>query len=134
MTICTLNLPVLFDRMEWPHLLVRERAASQIVELLKNPETCQATGSAFIAWLANRTLESLTANALLIPLRLKADGAEVIPPVDAYDAALRCPSVLSQLLLNEIRGDETGAMAWTNWHSGSAPKPMAADPAFEQYK
>lgn len=134
MTICASNLPILFGRMEWPNLLVRERAASQIVALLKNRETCQVTGSAFIDWLASRTLESFAANALLIPLRLKADGDEVIPHVDAYDAAIKCPSVLSQLLFNEIRGDEIGPMTWTHWHSGSAPVSTPPDPYFEQYK
>jgi hypothetical protein len=111
MIISPLNLPVLFARMEWPSLLVRERAASQIVALLKNPETCQVTGLALVEWLANRRLESLAANVLLIPLRIKADGVEVTPGIDAYKGAISCPSVLSHVLFNEIRDHRPMPMA-----------------------
>jgi hypothetical protein len=130
----TPNLSVLFARMEWPSLLVREQAASQIVRLLKSPETREVAGPAFIDWLTKRKLESFAANALLIPLRLKADGADIIHDMDTYETAIGCPSVLSQLLLDQIRGAEYASMEWTNWHSGDGPPSFQADAYFERYK
>jgi hypothetical protein len=128
------NLELLFAQLKWPSLMVRERAAMQIAELLKDLGLRGVIGEALIAWLSSQELESLAANMLVIPLRLKADGSEVFPDVARFIAAIHYPSVLSHLLIAELRDDWTESFQWRGWHSGPAPNTFTSSSYFERYK
>ncbi len=96
------NIGLLLQRLVWPSLLVRERAASQLVDLLREPASRDAAASQFVGWMKSLKFESLAANALLIPLRLKREGVEPLPPVERLVAALNYPSILSQILFTSL--------------------------------
>lgn len=129
-----LNLRLLFMRLEWPSLMVREQAAAQIVELLKDPEHCEMVGEVIIAWLSIRKIETLTTNLLVIPLRLRAGGFKVHPDAERIGAEVRYPSLLSHLLLAELRDDWRKPYQWSEWHSGRAPNGFTPSSYFEHYK
>ena len=105
MTIATLTPPVLFERWNGETYLYGNGAASQIVPLFSRIPDSLGNRDAFTDWLANRTFWRVSRRMALDPFAPEgSDGAEVAPHADAYDAAIRYPSVLSRLLLNESVG------------------------------
>ncbi len=128
------NFELLFGRLEWPSLMVRERAATQIVILLEDPAFREVIGEALVAWLSSRKLEILTANLLLLPLRLKADGLDVFPGIDRLAVANHYPSALSHLLMAELSDNWKEPARWQEWHSGTAPNSFTMSSYFERFE
>ena len=76
-------IDTLIDRLRWPAALVRERAASQIGELIveEHPGVCEQ----LLLWIESQELESLAAIGLLPFIYAAARGGQRIP--EASDLA-----------------------------------------------
>jgi hypothetical protein len=94
---------VLFARIVWPSPIVRERAASQISELLANEATRQACLTRICGWLSEQKLESKAVVGLL-PV---AKAARRVPLGDGTLAqrlrnSIKARSIVSENILLDI--------------------------------
>jgi len=108
---------LLLSRLQWPSLLVRERAACAICGLLLGPDSALVL-EALLKWMEKQTLESVVVLGLLPVYNAYEGGLEV--PHEALKAAIRSPSLLSHLLLAEIQGGGLKLSPVDLPHSGSA--------------
>jgi len=128
-----IGIQLLLTRLLWPSLLVRERAASELVKLLRDPEQRGKVSDQFLEWMRSLEFESLAANALLIPLRLKRDGISPFPTLESLTDAISHPSILSETILTAL-GADISKPDWTlGLHSGSPPAGFQIDSYFSSY-
>ena len=108
-------IELLVDRLRWPAALVRERAASQLGELIADGNV--DAGNALLCWIKRQELESLAAIGLL-PF-LYAAARKDTRPYTATELATGCKagSVLSDLYLREFDPSHT-SNTWHIRHSG----------------
>lgn len=125
------TIRLLLARLVWPSLLVRERAASELVKLLRDPAVRETVADQFLGWIASLKFESLAANALLIPLRLKREGFDVLPSPESLVAALNCPSLLSEAIFS-VLGAKTSTST-SSLHSGRPQATFEVDSYFNTY-
>ena len=96
--------PVLFSRLTSPIPIVRERAASELSELLTEKITSDATLAQLTKWLASQRLESMIPLGLLA--LVKASRRQPILTVlglEKISDAIKVPSVISDQLWDDIR-------------------------------
>ena len=127
------NIRLLFSRLLWPGLLARERAASQLADLLGQSAIRQTVSNDFLDWIGILKFESLAANALLIPLQLKREGVQPLPRVERLIAALRYPSLLSEIILTSLGTEALNSGRLATFHSGRAAANFQINPYFNTY-
>ena len=94
------TLELLIDRLRWPAGMVRERAASQLGNLIA--EGNHEAKDGVIAWIARQQLESLAAMGLLPFLRAARMKRERVFAIEELVSACEARSVLSDLYMNQI--------------------------------
>lgn len=127
------NHDLLFTRFTWPSCLVKERTAYQISTLLKNPECKQLIEDSLIEHLERVTLESIATNYLTIPAKLSAEGIDIHALIKRFKNAISAPSVLSELLFQEMAEDYVLVTDISTFHSGKPPKDFQPDSYFKKY-
>ena len=93
-------IEILVDRLRWPAALVRERAASQLGNLIV--EGNHEVRDALIAWIARQELESLAAVGLLPFLYAAARASSEGFTTNELASACKARSVLSELYLSHL--------------------------------
>jgi hypothetical protein len=127
-------LRLLFQRLTWPSVLVRERSCVAIASLLSDNACHEITTQELLKWLADQKLESHVTLGLLALCRAKAQGSE--PPTwTEVSAAIKKPSILSQMIARDLY--DPALVPPPNiyeLHSGTAPGRFIAEDFFEQYR
>ena len=118
-------IEILVDRLRWPDALVRERAASQLGELIS--EGNHDAREKLIAWISRQELESLSAIGLL-PFLYAASRSDItLPSATDLRAACKANSILYEMFLGHLdpsytvrpeNGDHSGAPAG-QWRKSS---------------
>ena len=111
-------IELLVDRLRWPAPLVRERAASQIGQLILDGD--REARDALVAWIDRQELESLAALGLLPFLFATSRGGENTLPTNELSTSCRARSVLSELYLSELDSSHL-CRPELGRHSGSPP-------------
>lgn len=128
------QLLLLFTRLTWPSVLVRERAIVAIAKLLRDPQQGDQVRRYYLSWLRSQRLESSAACGLLILLQAKMqDPGALILPVEELIDHLSKPSILSWMLLNELFPSENTVLEESLSHSGNAPREFKPDLFFGKY-
>jgi hypothetical protein len=124
------GLSWLLARLTWPPILVRERACTELATLLLHPQLGDATRGALLHWIAGQRLESVAALGLLPFLRAKMQSGTYSIPLSELMKALRAPSILAWLLLNEVETRHSLPFAAACRHAETAPSGFTPDPFF----
>ena len=111
-------IEVLVDRLRWPAALVRERAASQIGQLIADGD--EVARNTLLSWINSQELESLAAIGLL-PFLYAARKAAKPVTVNELSSACRAASVLSELYLRHFDPAHESS-SWLDRHSGPRPR------------
>lgn len=128
------QLAFLLSRLMWPAAPVSERAADALAGLLVADETSTETLDALLSWLGEQKLESATALGLLSLVRAAdCDPAFVPPPSERLAQAIARPSILSQMLLEELDRAGPEPLDWSRLHSPDAPDGFVPSPFFDKY-
>ena len=131
----------LFERLIWPSPLVRERACIGIARLLRDPQEQDATLDYLLRWLEAQTLESVVALGLMALIRADHDatkaGDNLALPLNRIGASVRCPSLLSWMLLEHLGERDPWRRgpipASTLKHSGDPRVGFEADEFFQTH-
>ena len=111
-------IEVLVDRLRWPAALVRERAASQLGQLIA--EEYPGVSEALIHWIEAQELESLAAIGLLPFIFAAAKNGQWTIDTDQLVSCITAGSILSELYLNHLDSSHAIQQA-IGRHSGSPP-------------
>jgi hypothetical protein len=121
----------LFKRLEWPVPMVRWRAAKEIRDLLNDPLTRPATTDMLLDYLEACRTESEVSAILSIVFLTSPAGR---PTRTALVSRIRCPSILSDIIIERTYGPGCGIGWRRGTHSGPAPPDFEAGSYFEKYK
>ena len=124
-------LLILLDRLRWPIPMVRWQSAMRIRELMENPNTTQTTVEALLHYLGSRRTESEVCSILTIFYMTSSDFH---PERSEVVRNIRCPSILSDFLLERLFGWGKGQGGWNSCHSGRAPDGFSGGTYFEEHK
>jgi hypothetical protein len=127
------GLSWLLARLTWPSIMVRERASTELATLLLHPHLGDATRDALLRWIAEQRLESVAALGLLPFLRARAQSQTYSIPLAELVNALRAPSILAWLLLNEAGSRHSLPFEAACRHAETAPSGFTPDPFFAKY-
>ena len=116
-------IELLVDRLRWPAALVRERAASQIGNLIVDGD--QDICDTLLAWIDRQELESLAAIGLLPFLHAAARAGARPLTTDELASACRARSVLFELYLSHLDPSHVTRLGLGR-HSGSPPSEWQA--------
>ena len=111
-------IEVLVDRLRWPAALVRERAASQLGQLIV--EEYPGVSEALMHWIEAQELESLAAIGLLPFIFAAARNGQGITDADQLASMFTAGSILSEMYLNHLDPSHAIQPA-VGRHSGSPP-------------
>ena len=111
-------IEVLVDRLRWPAALVRERAASQLGQLIA--EEYPGVSEALMHWIEAQELESLAAIGLLPFIFAAARNGQGITDADQLTSMFAAESILSEMYLNHLDPSHAIRPA-IGRHSGSPP-------------
>lgn len=121
---------VLLSRLIWPSVLVRERAAVALADLISEEGTvAEQTQNAVMTWIRRQNMESTAVLGILIFYRLADQHPSKLPEPGMINRELRRPSLLSFELLRFLYGDHVVKPDWTQCHSGE-PTPNFQPPEF----
>ncbi len=128
------QLLLLFSQLSWPSGMVRERACAAIAELLCEPRLADLTRGYLLKWVAEQRLESVAAIGLLplILVQAQSDGSTT-PKDQDLDPILSSPSLLSWLLLRELKPLEEVPLAAALAYSGTVPREFSLPEFFSKY-
>lgn len=119
-TIDKKKIDLLLSRLSWPSPLVRERAAVTLTGLLAGPHST-VIGSALLEWIQQQTLESVAVLGLLPFCR----ACGTLPSIEIFDESLalavRKPSLLSDLIFQDLGIADSIPLELDHLHSGTAP-------------
>ena len=76
----------------------------------------------------------LAINLLVIPLKLKEDNYKIFSKTFNFAKYIPYPSLLSHLILAEIKNNWQKPDSWDKWHSGRASEKFETSQYFEHYK
>ncbi len=124
-------LSFLFQRLKWPVPMSRWRTAKEIRNLLNNPNTRSSTLDALLDYLDQCKTESEVCEILTIVFLTSPDAR---PSRTALASRIHYPSVLADILLEQIYGLGHGIGGWRWAHSGRAPADFAGGSYFEEHK
>lgn len=127
------GLSWLLARLTWPSIMVRERACAELARLLLHPQLCDAIRDALLHWIAEQRLESVAALGLLPFLRARAQSGTYSISLTELVNALRAPSILAWLLLNEVGERHSLTFEAACRHAETAPQGFTPDPFFAKY-
>ena len=129
-------IELLVDRLRWPDALVRERAASQLGDLIA--EGNRDARDELIAWISRQELESLSAIGLLPFLYAASRSCSTLPSTEDLRSACKANSILYEMFLGHLDpsysvrpegGDHSGTPAgrWQEPNAASsAPASMVS--------
>jgi len=124
------NVDVLLSRLTWPSVLVRERAAVALADLMSQEGiVCEQTQDAIMTWIGQQNLESAAILGIIAFCRLADHHRNKLPEPGIINRELRRPSLLSFELLRFLYGDHALKPDWTQCHSGE-PTPNFEPPEF----
>jgi hypothetical protein len=124
-------LSFLFQRLKWPVPMSRWRTAKEIRNLLNNPYTRSSTLEALLDYLDQCKTESEVCEILTIVFLTSPDAR---PSRTALASRIHCPSILADILLEQIYGLGHGVGGWRWAHSGRAPADFSGGRYFEAHK
>jgi hypothetical protein len=124
-------LSFLFQRLKWPVPMSRWRTAKEIRNLLNNPYTRSSTLEALLDYLDQCKTESEVCEILNIVFLTSPDAR---PSRTALASRIHCPSILADILLEQIYGLGHGVGGWRWAHSGRAPADFSGGRYFEAHK
>lgn len=127
------GLSWLLARLTWPSIMVRERACKELATLLLHPQLGDVTRDALLHWITEQRLESVAALGLLPFLRARGQSETYSIPLAELVNALRAPSILAWLLLNEVGERHSLPFAAACRHAETAPPGFTPDPFFAKY-
>lgn len=119
---------LLLSRLEHPDRFVRLISVQRISALLAGNTTSEYLEH-FLAWLRTRELEMDAVLGISI-LASVSDFVELEP--SRISAAVSCPSILSNMLLEEFFGYRAALSGWENRNSGFAPMSYKVASKFEE--
>jgi hypothetical protein len=111
--------------------MVRWRAAKEIRDLLNDPLTRPATTDMLLDYLEACKTESEVSAVLSIAFLTSPAGRPTRP---ALISRIRCPSLLSDIIIERSFGLGPGIGWWWGAHSGPAPTDFESGNYFERYK
>jgi hypothetical protein len=128
-------MDVLLSRLTWPSVLVRERAAVALAELMaEESPIAERAQTAILAWIGQQNLESTAALGVLVFCRLADQHPDRLPPSGVLDQSVRRPSLLSFALLQFLFPDNAMKPDWSKCHSGLAPSTFEVPGFFDKYR
>ena len=128
------SLEILFQRLVWPSLLVRERACVAIADLLLNPQEATYTQTYLLNWMKSGELESYITLGLLVLHRTRFQNPSVLlPAFEEVVSAISKPSILSWMLLDELFPEANYPLENSLSHSSTPPPDFSPSPQFEKY-
>jgi len=111
------GIEMLIRRLTWITPMVREQSCKAIAELLVNQATAPATETIYFKHLAKQTLESRTVVFLLPLFRAKTISEDYrLPSSEAILNAIKRPSYLSNILMNELGYDTDQTIDLEEWN------------------
>jgi hypothetical protein len=111
--------------------MVRWRVAKEIRDLLNDPLTRPATTDTLLDYLEACKTESEVSAILSIVFLASPAGR---PTRTALISRIRCPSLLSDIIIERTYGPGRGIGWWWGAHSGPAPPDFEGGSYFEKYK
>lgn len=129
-----LNYNLLFERLTWPNLTVREKAAIQTYKLLKESQTDVFIWDLFFQWIKTQGIETEITNILTIFLRLDDDKLVDKDTFEKICETVTRPSILSHLMLQEMSHANNLAIPWSELHSGNPVSTFVVEEYFDKYK
>jgi hypothetical protein len=111
--------------------MVRWRAAKEIRDLLNDPLTRPATTDTLLDCLEACKTESEVSAILSIVFLTSPAGR---PTRTALISRIRCPSLLSDIIIERTYGPGRSIAWWRGSHSGAAPRDFEGGSYFEKYK
>ncbi len=124
------NMELLLSRLTWPSVMVRERTAVALADLMSQEgPVSKQTQDATIAWIGHQNLESTAILGIIAFCRLADLYPNKLPRYDIVNRALRRPSLLSFELLRFLYGGHALKPDWAQYHSGE-PSPNFKPPKF----
>ena len=128
------QLLLLFSRMTWPSLVVRERACTSLAELMIEPKISGDVLVQLKSWINAQELESLAVYGLLILMRAKSlDNLYELPAMHEMHNAINSHSILSYLVLRDMYGDGVPSPQLDKICSDSKPKGFVPSKFFNKY-
>lgn len=130
-------IPLLFERIDWPEVEVRERTCRIIAERLLNDETREIIKEYYWQWLKTRVFESQSVTAIVLFYRSRLLEKQVFDDRDLQKLIdnIPAPSALSWKLIEEVSGGiENPEPDYSSLHSGNCVPDYTVPDYFTDYK
>jgi hypothetical protein len=115
-------LGILLARLTWPSGMVQERACSVLADLLICGDNAGRVSSALADWIQKQVLESVACYGLLPFIRARQLNADVaVPAADHLRGICSRPSLLYEILLEQLYPNSGRALSVGIGHAGNAP-------------
>lgn len=129
------SMDVLLSRLTWPSVLVRERAAVALADLMSQEGTFgEQAQNDVMTWIGQQKMESVAVLGILTLCRLADQNPHKLPELGKINRELRKPSLLSFELLHFLYGDDVAKPDWTQCHSGEPTPNFEAPEFFEKFR
>jgi hypothetical protein len=129
------NIDVLISRLTWPSVLVRERAAVALADLISQEGTVgKQTQSAVIEWLGQQNLESAAILGILVFCRLADRQQSKLPEHNIINQKIKKPSLLSFELMRFLYSNHASKPEWMQCHSGEPNSNFEPPEFFVKFK
>jgi len=127
-------LDLLFARLTWPSLMVRERTCNAIAELLVDPGETLQLRAGLLRWMHSQQLESVVLFGLLILIRARIlDATFEVLPLENILRANKKPSILSFILLRELGYGNVSEPDLKTMHLPNCPDSYETGAFFKKY-
>lgn len=124
----------LATRLNWPSLLVRERACTALAQLLVEPIYGEVTRVFLAGWIREQLLESTACDGLLVLVRAQMEQPDVVSSLIAEVAgSFSQHSLLSWLLFREMLANDVVLSLTTLRHADDSPLDWQPSPFFEHH-
>lgn len=131
MTSETASLRFLIERLNWPLRMVRWRVAREFGALLASKDHSEAALDVYLEWLSTRLFESEVVSALAV---LLCTDESSLPSFELVSDRISRPSILADILLQEVYGKGKVHGQWETAHSGESPSSFEAEKFFADHK
>lgn len=128
-----LQLHMLFSRLSWPSILVKERSCHSISELLNTTDCGEECYQFLLHWLSNQELESIAVYGLLSVIGAYPNRINSKISIKEIWDAVRRKSLLAWLLISSIDTKFRPPLASSLEHSGRIPDEFISDPYFHRH-
>ncbi len=124
----------LATRLNWPSLLVRERACTALAQLLVDPIYGEVTRVFLARWIREQSLESAACNGLLVLVRAQMEQPDVVSSLIAEVAgSFSQHSLLSWLLFKDMLTNDVVLSPTILRHADDAPSDWQIPSFFERH-